>query len=435
MNTLLIYMVKAAVYLAGFFLVYRLFLSKDTLYSRNRTYILISVISALILPLITIQTNKPLNIPVFGKILSDIFVTGTGNKNSSAIQDISTVIGYKGLSIIYFTGLIFFGLKLIIDFLELAFLISRNDKIGSHIIRFHGLNTAGFSAFGYIFINSRISSEETKEIINHEQNHLNHRHSFDIVFIETVKVFQWFNPFIHLFSRSLRAVHEYQADEECISLGTSVSNYQRLLMNQTFKSKIFTVTSSFSNPSLIRKRMIMMTKQRSKSMTNLKMLIIMPVIALVMLAFSTCSEEKPSSEGQTGIMIEPPPPPPPPVPGSRNVIIEQPSSTDESAEPFVVVEEMPVFPGGESGLLKYLGENIQYPESAKVKGIQGKVIIRFAIDNQGKITKEAVLKSVDPVLDEEALRVVRTLPRFEPGRQGGKAVPVWYMVPINFTLK
>ena len=434
MNTLLIYIVKAAVYLAGFYLVYRLFLSRDTLYSRNRTYILLSVISAFIFPLITIQTSKPLNIPVFGKVLSEIFVTGAGNNNSSAIQDITTIIGYKELSIIYFTGLIFFGLKLIIDFLELVFLITRKDKMGGHIIRFRGLNTAGFSAFGYIFINSRISTEEADEIIKHEQNHLNHYHSFDIVFIEAVKVFQWFNPFIHLFSRSLRAVHEYQADEECISLGTSVSNYQRLLMNQIFKSKIFTVTNSFSNPSLIRKRMIMMTKQRSKSLTNLKMLMIMPVIALVMLAFSTCSEEKQSSEGQSGIIVEPPPPPPP-VPGSSEVIVEQPLPGDESVEPFVVVEEMPVFPGGETALLKYLGENTKYPESAKVNGTQGKVIVRFAIDTDGKVSKESVLKGVDPALDEEALRVVRTLPGFKPGRQGGKAVPVWYMVPINFTLR
>jgi TonB family protein len=436
MNTLLIYIVKAAVYLAGFYLVYRLFLSRDTLYSRNRTYILLSVISAFVFPLITIQTSKPLNIPLFGKVLSEIFVTGAGNNNSSANQDITTIIGYKELSIIYFTGLIFFGLKLIIDFLELVFLINRKDKMGSHIIRFRGLNTAGFSAFGYIFINSRISTEEADEIIKHEQNHLNHHHSFDIVFIEAVKVFQWFNPFIHLFSRSLRAVHEYQADEECISLGTSVSNYQRLLMNQIFKSKIFTVTNSFSNPSLIRKRMIMMTKQRSKSLTNLKMLMIMPVIALVMLAFSTCSEQEQSSKGQTGIMTEPPPPPPPPpVSGSGDVIAEQALRGAEYSEPFVVVEEMPMFPGGETALLKYLGENTKYPESAKVNGTQGKVIIRFAVDTEGKVTKESVLKGVDPALDEEALRVVRTLPVFKPGRQGGKAVPVWYMVPINFTLK
>jgi TonB family protein len=434
MNTLIIYMVKAAFYLAGFFIVYRLFLSRDTMYSRNRTYILLSVISALILPLITIQTNKPLNIPVFGRVLSEIFVTGTGNSSSSSISDVSNLAGYRWLSNIYLTGLIFFGIKLIIDFLELAFLIGRKDKRGSHLIRFHGFNTAGFSAFGYVFINKRLSTEDADEIIKHEQNHLNHHHSFDIVFIEAVKVFQWFNPFIHLFSRSLRAVHEYQADEECLSLGTSINNYQKLLMNQIFKSKIFTVTNSFSNPSLLRKRMMMMTKKRSKSLANLKLLMIMPVIALLMLAFSTCSEQKQSPEGKTGIITEPPPPPPP-VPDAKDMVTEETSPGEEIFEPFVVVEEMPMFPGGESALLLYLAKNTKYPETAKVSGKQGKVIIRFAVDAEGNVTKESVLKAVDPDLDAEALRVVKTLPRFKPGRQDGKPVPVWYMVPINFTLK
>ncbi len=169
-------------------------------------------------------------------------------------------------------------------------------------------------------------------------------------------------------------------------------------------------------------------------MANLKLLMILPVIALLMLTFSTCSEQKQASEIQTGIMTEPPPPPPP-VPAARDIVIEETSPGVEDTEPFVVVEEMPVFPGGENELLKYIAENIKYPESAKVNGIQGKVIVKFAVDPEGKVTKESVLKGADPDLDAEALRVVRTMPRFKPGRQDGKAVPVWYMVPINFTLK
>jgi TonB family protein len=427
-------MFKVSVYLAGFYLVYRLFLSRDTMYTRNRTFILLSVISALILPLITIQTNKPINIPVFGKVLSEIFVTASRNDNSSFFSNSTTLIGSKWLSLIYLTGLVIFGFKLIVDFLELFLLINRKEKRGSRIIRFHGFNTAGFSAFGYVFINNRLTPEEAFEIIRHEQNHLSHHHSFDIVVVEFVKVIQWFNPVIHLFSRSLRAVHEYQADEECISLGTSVNNYQKLLMNQVFKSKIFTISNSFSNPSLLKKRMIMMTRQRSKSLTNLKLLMILPVIALLMLTFSTCSEQKEYNEIQAAILTEQPPPPPP-VPAAGDIVIDKTSPGAENTEPFVLVDEMPAFPGGEKELLKYIAENTIYPESAKVNGIQGKVIIRFAVDTKGKVTRESILKGVDPHLDAEALRVVRTLPRFEPGMQGGQPVSVWYMVPINFTLK
>jgi TonB family protein len=422
MNGLLIYMVKTAVYLAGFFLVYRLFLSRDTLYGRNRIFILMSVISSLVLPLITIHTIKPLNIPVFGKVLSEILVTGTST-DTSPLSNFTIIDASRWLVVIYIAGVIIFGLKLAIDCLELVFLVIRQGTDDSRKISFQGFNTAGFSAFGHIFINKRLTSIEAEEIIKHEQNHLNHNHSFDIVFMEIVKVIQWFNPVIHMLSRSLRAIHEFQADEECISMGMSVNNYQRLLMNQVFKSRIFTVTNSFSNPSLIKKRMIMMTKERSKALANLKLLMVLPVIALVMVVISSCKQSNNKSENS--IEVAPPPPPPPP-----------PVAETASDSVYTAVDYMPVFPGGDAALLKFIGENTKYPNNAKTKGIQGKVIVRFAVETDGKVDRISILKGVDPELDMEAFRVVGTLPAFEkPGVKDGKNVPVWFMVPINFTLK
>ena len=103
--------------------------------------------------------------------------------------------------------------------------------------------------------------------------------------------------------------------------------------------------------------------------------------------------------------------------------------------PFVVVEEMPMFPGGDPELLKYIGEHTNYPEVAKENNIQGRVIVRFCVTAKGGVSQVSILKGVDPELDAEAIRVVNTLPAFKPGKQGGKPVPVWYMVPITFTLK
>jgi periplasmic protein TonB len=117
------------------------------------------------------------------------------------------------------------------------------------------------------------------------------------------------------------------------------------------------------------------------------------------------------------------------------VVAEEVQEDVDAAEPFVVVEEMPMFPGGEAALLAYIGEHTQYPEVAKENNIQGKVIVRFCVTSKGGVDKVEILKSVDPELDKEAIRVVKTLPSFKPGKQGGKPVPVWYMVPINFTLK
>jgi protein TonB len=114
---------------------------------------------------------------------------------------------------------------------------------------------------------------------------------------------------------------------------------------------------------------------------------------------------------------------------------EEVQEEDPEATPFVVVEEMPSFPGGDGELLKYLAANTNYPEVAKENNIQGRVIVRFCVTSKGGVNQVSILKGVDPELDAEAIRVVNTLPTFKPGKQGGKPVPVWYMVPIIFTLK
>ncbi|MBN2666251.1 MAG: TonB family protein [Bacteroidales bacterium] len=434
MDPLIIYTAKAAVYLTAFWFVYRIFLHHDTMHGRNRAFIIISVLSAMILPLITVHTSKPLNLPTFGKVLSEVLITGSVTEVSMTENTVLILSVFKWLTIIYVSGLVLFLAKFTVDLLELFLLITRKRSRGSNLIRIEGLGTSGFSAFGHIFINSNLSHQEEKEIIRHEQNHLDHNHSSDIVFIEFMKALQWFNPAIHLFERSLRAVHEYQADQECITRGTSISTYQKLLLNQIFRSRIFRISNSFSNPSMVKKRIIMMSKKPTASFANLKLLIIIPVIASILLAFSTCTEQRPLP-GETQEEAYPPPPPPPPPQSGEETATQNQKPPPRNIEPFVLVEQMPYFPGGEIALLKFIMENTNYPESAKNAGTQGKVIVRFCIDEQGRAVRESVLKGVSPDIDAEALRVVRLLPLFEPGRQGGKAVPVWYMVPINFTLK
>ncbi|HBE42991.1 MAG TPA: energy transducer TonB, partial [Bacteroidales bacterium] len=117
------------------------------------------------------------------------------------------------------------------------------------------------------------------------------------------------------------------------------------------------------------------------------------------------------------------------------VIQEEVQEEEREPEPFVVVEEMPMFPGGDAALLTYIAEHTNYPEVAKENNIQGRVIVRFCVTSKGGVNQVSVLKGVDPELDKEAVRVVESLPAFKPGKQGGKPVPVWYMVPITFTLK
>ncbi|MBN2666847.1 MAG: energy transducer TonB [Bacteroidales bacterium] len=108
---------------------------------------------------------------------------------------------------------------------------------------------------------------------------------------------------------------------------------------------------------------------------------------------------------------------------------------EEEAEPFYVVEEMPMFPGGDAAIQAYIGANVVYPEVAKENNIQGRVIVKFCVTPTGVVDQVSILKGVDQELDAEVIRVVKTLPKFKPGKQGGKPVPVWHTIPIFFKLQ
>jgi periplasmic protein TonB len=111
------------------------------------------------------------------------------------------------------------------------------------------------------------------------------------------------------------------------------------------------------------------------------------------------------------------------------------ASAQEDLKPFVAVEEMPTYPGGNAALAKFIGKNVRYPERAKEKGIQGKVTVKFCITAQGGVAMITVLKGVDPELDNEAVRIIKMLAAFNPGKKDGVPVPVWYLVPITFNLE
>lgn len=119
----------------------------------------------------------------------------------------------------------------------------------------------------------------------------------------------------------------------------------------------------------------------------------------------------------------------------KQVSDRRPGDGKEIKEIFVVVEEMPRFPGGDQALFNHVYENVKYPPEAKAQGIQGSVILRFVITAEGKVADVTIVRGVHPLLDEEAVRVMNTVPDWTPGRQGGRPVDVWYSVPINFALK
>lgn len=161
----------------------------------------------------------------------------------------------------------------------------------------------------------------------------------------------------------------------------------------------------------------MMTKPKSASTARLKMLLSVPLIAIFILAFS-CSNEPKQSE-KSALDSETP------------AIIQ---ATNDNDEVYTVVENPPVFAGGNEEMTKFLVNNVKYPENAREKGIQGKVFVSFVVEKTGKVTKAELVKSANPELDAEALRVVSMMPDWTPGKQGGEVVNVQLTVPISFKL-
>lgn len=115
--------------------------------------------------------------------------------------------------------------------------------------------------------------------------------------------------------------------------------------------------------------------------------------------------------------------------------IEVPEETVEEETEFIIVEEMPMFGSGTTDLMKYLSANIKYPTVSAEQGVQGKVVVQFVVGTHGEILNPVVVKSVDPYLDKEAIRVISTMPKWKPGKQRGKAVRVKYTVPVVFKLQ
>ncbi|MCI7118519.1 energy transducer TonB [Prevotella sp.] len=114
---------------------------------------------------------------------------------------------------------------------------------------------------------------------------------------------------------------------------------------------------------------------------------------------------------------------------------EPPKHVVEETKIFTVVEQMPMYPGGDAALMGYLRDNIHYPTVAAENGVQGRVVVGFVVERDGSITDVKVLRSVDPSLDREAMRVVKSMPRWTPGKQNGSAVRVKYQVPVTFRLQ
>jgi len=313
------YLVEANLYLSIFYLCYCLFLNKETYYTFNRLYLLFTCIAAFIIPIVQLGVLKP-TAPVYRGTI----IVLPGNVHHITNQQVKIVhevgvhftlqdyilFGYLFGALILLL-LFFFKLYKLLKFTRVkSVLIEGNYKL----IHINNSNTA-FSFFNYLFIGTSTSDAAT--IIRHELVHIRQKHSFDIILLELLKVINWFNPFVYLLQNSLKTVHEYIADENTIAAHADTLSYSTFLLNNAYGVGGSSITHSFFNYNLLKKRIIMLNQKRSGSLARLKYLVTVPLCA-GLLCVSTLGFSKTYGlidlmpQKTDTVLIAPAPPPEPP---------------------------------------------------------------------------------------------------------------------------
>ena len=448
MTDFLIYDLKVAVLIAVFYMFYRLMLAHETFHRVNRIVLLATAVASFILPLCVITTHQTVVMPM---------PTIDVELGSAVIEEETPSVPFwqLALPVLYIIGMVATLANTLWSVIRIISLIKHSEQHpqpdGTILCVTGNAALAPFSWMHYIVMNR--SDYETRDaaILTHERGHIRLRHSWDLILVDLLTAFQWFNPAMWMLRSDLRAIHEYEADGAVLSQGINARQYQYLLITKAGGIGGYSLANGITH-SALKNRIHMMSHKKSQSSRLWKLLALLPIVGvtLALNAETVTDYVYNNDEPQKQVPVKK---------GKKNAtiktgtlksieVIEQPAEAqkpapvempnakdvDKEEKAFDVVEVMPQFPGGAPKLFEYLSQNIRYPKDAMEADIQGRVIVTFVVGKDGSISDARVVKSVNPSLDEEALRVINAMPNWTPGTQSGKAVNVKYTVPISFRL-
>ena len=516
------HLLPIAVTIAMLWLVYRLLFRNSNRLHFNRFFLLTSMLLALAMPLlgllsgIEVPQMVTLKQSLFsGTLLREVVVSSDGQRMLPEVTVTASTQSHfsvwQVISGLYLIGVAVMTLLFLIKLAKLMILIIRSPKrkMDGFTAVLTGREQGSFSFFRYAFFPSE---DVDPDIMRHEMSHIDHHHSWDILFAEVMMILQWFNPFIYLYKKELQSIHEYQADRDVVATGVDKKNYMMLILQQCTAVDFSGMSNNFSLI-LTKKRIKMITKNEKAKGLWWRLLATLPVLAVLLIANTKVTAQDASTKlnnqaddkpitvemGQFEIFgddgaplqlndtvmyaddgsyvkfeisdsFQPESGEPckkvtvtsydaDGTPRNNFFICETERRGDTarySIEPFSIsgslfetlldvatskedtiyqiCEIMPQFPGGEQAMMKYIAENVKYPEDAKEKNQSGRVFLSFVVEKDGRVDDVKVLKSVCESVDNEAVRVVKAMPNWKPGKQKGKPVRVSYCLPITFKL-
>ncbi|MFK8058855.1 MAG: M56 family metallopeptidase [Polaribacter sp.] len=281
------YIIQVVLFQVLFLAIYDLFLSKETFFTKNRWYLLSTPMLSFLIPFI--------KIPMFQKAVPQEYIVYLPEIILSPEKVILETNWYQSIHFmdaIFGVGVIIFSVLFISKMYQVVLLIFtyKKERKKNYTLIMIPKETKAFSFFNYIFLGKDISEHQKEKIIEHELVHSKQKHTFDLLFFEVLKIIMWFNPMIYLYQKRITLVHEYISDSIATKTD-SKENYINTLLSNFFQVENIAFINQFYKNTLIKKRIMMMTKKQSKKMNQLKYLVLIPVLAS-MLFYTSCSENE-----------------------------------------------------------------------------------------------------------------------------------------------
>lgn len=415
------YLLKVMLISGILFGYYVLALRNERFHEWNRYYLLVSTAISLALPFArwpdlfsAYSSSNPI---VINRL--QIFTVSAGDTGTSGLGwEQWLKFGYIFIALAFLTGT-GFGLLKIYRSLQKGekyhfrlFTLVRDQKTESP-----------FSFFRFIFWSPKIplDSLEGGHILHHELAHVQEKHSLDKLWMEIITALFWINPFFYLIRKELHVIHEFIADRKSCRL-EDPHEYANLLVEQAFRNNKIAFANHFFQKRLTR-RVHMLIRENKARFTYFKRIMAIPLTLLIVLFFLLLQSQ--AREKNIPLLKD-----------AAKTMQNASAATLNNNKVFSFVEKMPQFPGGEAALMKFLHDHVHYPATARENGIEGTVVIQFVVNKDGHLSNlQTIGKRKGGGLEEEAIRVVKAMPRWIAGRQNGKKLNVRYSLPIRFQLR
>lgn len=474
------YLLLVNIYLVLFYVFYATLLKDETFFKLNRIYLVGGASMSFLIPFLQSEWIRSFFIT---KQVEAVTQNISLTLSNEAIIIPSKAQAYESGEIIlfiYLAGVVFCLLRFLWQLYKIQAILK--SKEADH----------AFSFFNNVKVGDAVPHRNT--VYDHELVHARHWHSADVILFEMVSIINWFNPVVHLYRKAIKHIHEFTADEIASRQEESKSAYAVILLSKTFGIPTHQLTNSFYNQSLLKRRIIMLHKSKSTRNALLKYGLSAPLFAaMIILSSASFKSEKVAerisnvssealdlitnedssetdyqqflkrnptvkalewrtftqvyvifksgkkeiyqlnnpvelkkAEGLYGQFPSPPPPPPPTFEAHANVV----SSEEPEGAVYSNVDNSPEFPGGMKAFFEYFAKTFKYTEEARAANVSGKLIMYFIVESDGRLTKIQVIGKLGSGLDEEAVKVLENSPRWTPGIKDGKAVSVYYTLPI-----